>query len=138
METRIEFNPSPKEIELLGKKLFELNREKISGYSYKPFIIKWVDDSGSIKAGIHCQIGGDWLYIESLWVENNFRHRGVGKQLVDQAEQIARQNKCFGVYLYTYSFQSPGFYEKLGYSIFGVLENFCGDNSKYYMKKILV
>ncbi len=47
------------------------------------------------------------------------------------------QKKCYGIYLYTYSFQNPGFYEKFGYHVFGTLENFCNNHSKIYMKKIL-
>jgi ribosomal protein S18 acetylase RimI-like enzyme len=138
MKTHIEFNPPINEIELLEEKLFQHNCSEIENYTYENFVIKSVDDSNSIIAGIHCQIGGGWLYIASLWVDEKYRQQGMGKMLLAQAEKIAIQKKCSGVYLYTYSFQSPQFYEKLGYKTFGTLENFCSDNSKLYMKKKLV
>jgi ribosomal protein S18 acetylase RimI-like enzyme len=138
MKIFTEFSPPLNEIEFLEKKLFQHNCLEIENYAYEQFIIKSVNDSNSIIAGIHCQIGGGWLYIASLWVDEKYRQQGLGKKLLGQAEEIAIQNKCTGIYLYTYSFQSPAFYENLGYHIFGTLENFCNRNAKLYMKKILV
>jgi ribosomal protein S18 acetylase RimI-like enzyme len=138
MKILTDFSPPMNEIEFLGKKLFQYNRSKIEKYSYEQFILKVVDDSNSIFAGIHCQIGGNWLYIESLWIDKEYRSQGLGEELLGKVEKIALEKKCFGVYLYTYSFQNPGFYQKFGYTIFGTLENFCNENSKLYMKKILV
>lgn len=138
MKIITEFNPPLNKIEFLEEKLFQHNSREIDNYSYENFILKTLDSSDSIIAGIHCQIGGDWLYIASLWIDERYRLQGLGKKLLIQAEEIAIQKKCFGVYLYTYSFQNPGFYKKFGYHIFGTLENFCDDNSKLYMKKILL
>lgn len=137
MKILIEFCPPINEITFLEEKLFQYNRREVDNYSYEDFIIKVIDDSDLTVGGIHCQIGGDWLYIASLWIDENVRSEGLGKRLLRQAEEIAVQKKCFGVYLYTYSFQNPGFYEKVGYHTFGMLENFCNDNSKLYMKKYL-
>ena len=117
--------------------MINFNCLKVDNYSYENFIIKAISDSNSIIAGIHGQIGCDWLYIASLWVDENHRGEGVGKKLLGLAEKIASEKKCHGIYLYTYSFQSPRFYEKLGFSIFGKLENFCGEHTKYFMKKSL-
>lgn len=138
MKIITEFSPPLNEIEFLEKKLCQHNCKKIENYSYEQFILKAVDDFNSIFAGIHCQIGGNWLYIESLWIDKKYRSQGLGKELLSRAEKIAIEKKCFGVYLYTYSFQNPGFYQKFGYNVFGTLENFCNENSKLYMKKILV
>ena len=41
------------------------------------------------------------------------------------------------VYLSTYSFEAPRFYEKLGYEIFGRLEDFPPGHTKFYMRKSL-
>lgn len=130
-----DLNPSEEEMTFLEDKLFEYNGTKIDGYAYENIIIKSVDDDNTLIAGIHCQIGGNWLYIASLWVEETYRGQGIGKQLLIQAESLAAQKKCQGMYLYTYSFQNPEFYKKLGYTVFGTLENYCKNHAKYYMKK---
>ena len=39
------------------------------------------------------------------------------------AEETAIKQNCHGAYLYTYSFQSPKFYEKFGYEVSGKLKD---------------
>jgi ribosomal protein S18 acetylase RimI-like enzyme len=137
MKILTEHNPAEHEIEFLENKLFQYNRRRIDGYEYNDIIFKVVDDANTIIAGIHGQIGGGWLYIASLWVDKKNRNQGIGRKLLIQAQEYAVQKKCVGIYLYTYSFQNPEFYEKIGFHVFGELENFCGYNSKLYMKKQL-
>ena len=138
MEIIFEFDPSSEEVDSIERKLFQFNSSKIDNYSYENFVIKAVDDSGSLIAGLHGQVGGGWLCISSLWVNEKYRRQGLGKRLVSLAEETAIKKECHGVYLYTYSFQSSTFYEKLGYRIFGTLENFFNNHAKHFMKKSLV
>jgi len=137
MEIIFKSNPSLKETDYLEQKLLHFNCSKIDNYSYDNFIIKAIDNSNSLIAGIHGEIGGGWLYIASLWVDENHRGQGIGKKLLSLAEETAFKNNCSGAYLYTYSFQSPKFWENLGYKVFGTLEGFCGNRAKYFMKKSL-
>jgi len=129
--------PIQNDIEYLENELLEFNRGKIENYGYDRFCYKYINDSGSIISGIDCQIGGGWLYIVSLWVEKSERGNGLGNGLLSAAEQKAIKKGCHSAYLYTYSFQSPEFYEKNGYAAFGKLENFCGDHEKLFLKKRL-
>jgi GNAT superfamily N-acetyltransferase len=132
-----ESKPSEKEIAFLEQQLFRFNCSKVDHYSYENFIFKAISGVDSIIAGIHGQIGSGWLYIASLWVDENHRGNGIGQKLLDVAEKAAVERSCHGAYLYTYSFQSPQFYQKFGYRIFGKLENFCGEHTKYFLKKNL-
>lgn len=135
MKIHFEPNPDAGDMDFLERQLFRFNAEKIHGYVYQDFLLRSLDPSGRWIAGLHGQVGGGWLYIAALWVAPVHRGNGMGRQLVCSAEDIALKKGCTGVYLYSYSFQNPGFYERLGYRVFGVLENFCGNNTKYFMKK---
>lgn len=137
MEIVFDNQPGEKEIAFLERQLLDFNCSTVQGYSYEHFIIKGVDSPDSIIAGIHGQIGGGWLCIASLWVGEDYRGKGIGKRLLFLAEKEASERNCRGAYLYTYSFQSPRFYEKQGYRIFGELEHFSGGHTKYFMKKRL-
>ena len=56
------------------------------------------------------------LYIDDLCVDQNFRQKGIGKQLYNYAKMIARTNGCYDVTLNVWNL-NPGaiaFYEKLG------------------------
>ena len=100
-------------------------------------------DSGSGESGEKRVIAGligrtawQWLRVDELWVAQAYRHHGLGEQLLSRAESIARARGCRGVHLDTFEFQAPNFYRKLGYEIFGVLEQY-PDTPHYYFKKML-
>ena len=137
MEIVFDFKPDKKDISFLEQQLFSYNCSKVEIYSYENFIIKAIREDASMIGGIHAQIGGGWLYIASLWVDENDRGKGVGKTLLRLAEKTAFEKNCHGAYLYTYTFQCPPFYEKCGYRIMGTLDNFCGNHKKHFMKKNL-
>ena len=132
-----ENNPDPKDLKFLDEKIFENSFLEIGRYSYKKMVIFFRDSDLSIVAGLYGHTGLGWLYIDVLWIEEKFRSKGLGTQLMKAAEYEAISRGCHGVYLYTYSFQKPKFYERLGYQIFGQLDNFPNGHTKYFMKKEL-
>jgi ribosomal protein S18 acetylase RimI-like enzyme len=64
------------------------------------------------------------LFIDLLWVEEKYRGRGLGRQLMDRAESEARQKGCTFAHVNSHSLQAPGFYKKLGYKVFGKLKGY--------------
>jgi GNAT superfamily N-acetyltransferase len=82
------------------------------------------DVSHKLVAGLSGKIYYEWLFVELLWIEERFRGRGHGKALLSHAEDEARRHGCKQVWLDTFSFQSPGFCEKNGYSLFGKLPDY--------------
>lgn len=53
------------------------------------------------------------------------------------AEEEAVRRGCLGAWLDTFSFQARGFYERLGYSVFGVIEGYPPGHSRFFLKKTL-
>lgn len=53
-------------------------------------------------------------------------------------EQAALEKGCTFIYLDTFSFQAPAFYEKHGYEVFGTLDNFSEGVKQYFLQKRLV
>ena len=79
----------------------------------------------------------DWLFVELLVVPEAYRSRCVGTQVLRRAEEIARERGCIGVWLDTYGFQAPGFYQKLGYEIFGTIEDHPRGSRRFFLQKRL-
>ncbi len=53
------------------------------------------------------------------------------------AEHEARQRGLVGIWLDTFSFQAPVFYEKLGFKEFGQITNFPPGHSRtFYVKRL--
>jgi ribosomal protein S18 acetylase RimI-like enzyme len=75
------------------------------------------------------------LYI--LCVSESTRKQGWGRKLMEMAEDEARKKGCSVAYTNTFPWQAPGFYEKLGYTVYGKLEGFpSGSYLNYYSKKL--
>lgn len=88
---------------------------------------------GRVVGGLYASIAYDWLVIELLFVPEDLRGLGLGSQLVAQAEEQARVRGCIGAWLDTFSFQARGFYEKLGYSVAGVIPDHPLGGARYFM-----
>ena len=60
--------------------------------------------------------------IRGVWVDPELRGRGLGRGLMAAVEREARQRGCTRAALDTYSWQAVGFYLRLGYREYGVLD----------------
>ena len=76
-----------------------------------------------------------WLYVDDLWLHERLRGRGLGRELMRQVEEAARQRGCKYAYLKTFDFQARGFYEKLGYRVVGQLDDYPPGRIFYWMRK---
>jgi GNAT superfamily N-acetyltransferase len=89
-------------------------------------------------------LGGLWgwtsfsfLHIDLLYLPELLRGQGLGRRLIEQAEAEAVQRGCQGVWLDTFSFQARGFYERLGYTVFGCIDDYPRGHSRFFLKKRL-
>ena len=140
----IENNYTSKSIEFIENQLLEFNFSQIGSYEYKPLVI-FLKDSQSktssqnnIVGGFYGFIGLGWLNVSTLWVAEKLRGQGYGKAILGTAEQEAIRQKCNYAYVFTYNFQAPNFYQKLGYEIFGVLDDFPPGYQRIFLKKQLI
>jgi ribosomal protein S18 acetylase RimI-like enzyme len=78
-----------------------------------------------------------WLEITVIWVATELRGQGLGLRLMAEAEAEARQRGCRYARAATGNFQAPGFYARLGYRQYGMLEN-CplGETIFYFWKSL--
>ena len=96
------------------------------------------DDAGELAAGIVGATWGGWLAIDLVWVREDQRGTGLGSELLRRIEQRARAERdCVGVRLDTWGFQAKPFYEKQGYTVFGVLEDYPPGETEYLLSKRL-
>ena len=127
--------------EYIRKKVIEHNLSKLPDDVKHPvknisFILR--DEGGKILGGISGTVFWYNLHIDYLWVDELLRGKGYGKELLNCIENIARENRCKLIQLDTFSFQAPGFYQKNGYEIVGVVEEHPNkENQQYYLKKKL-
>ncbi len=92
---------------------------------------------GRIIAGLVGDTAWGWLYISLFWVEAGIRSQGLGSSILRRAEEIAVSRGCRNANLETHDFQALEFYQKRGYVVFGMLEDFPEGHTKYYLRKRL-
>ena len=95
------------------------------------------DTHGKLIAGMYANTVWGWLHIKQLWVSAEARGAGIGKRLMTAAETEAIRRGCHHAMLDTFDFQARPFYEKLGYSVFGTLNDFPWRHERYFMSKQL-
>ena len=121
--------------------LVDFNNTKVPFMQDPPFlsINKCIRDSGKVVGGILAQIYcWNILYIDVLWVQNEHRNNGYASALVSDIENTARKMGCKICHLDTFDFQAKGLYEKLGYTVFGILKDCPEGHNRYYMSKNLI
>ena len=94
-------------------------------------------DGETIFGGLIGFTQWDWLYVEILVVDASLRGQGWGRKLIEAAENIVRDNGCCGLWLSTFTFQAPTFYERLGFTRCGEIPNYpAGQSRLFYMKHV--
>lgn len=95
------------------------------------------DEQGNKLGGLVGEIWGKWLMVKFLWVDERHLRKGLGCQLLNEAEAFARTKGCQFSFLDTFSFQAKPFYEKQGYNLQMTLNNFPTESMRYYLMKTL-
>lgn len=114
------------------------NRRHAEPPDFQAVTITARDESGTIVAGLVGDTGWRWLHVDLLWVDDAHRGRGIGSRLLAEAEREAIRRKCSHAYLDTFEFQARAFYERLGYVVFGIQDDYPPGSRRYYLRKPLV
>jgi GNAT superfamily N-acetyltransferase len=129
----LEERPSLADCEAVAQGLAEYNRSHLADPGYAPLGIFVRDAAGKVVAGLDAAVYGGWLFVHALWVAAGLRRCGIGSELLARAEGYAVGHGCHSAWLYTYSFQAPEFYRRLGYEVFGTLD--APDHQRIFLKK---
>jgi len=130
-------NASASEIARIQDRIDRWNMDVTGDHDFRQVAIFLRDDAGTIRGGVTGGVWGGWLHIVGLWVDEELRGQGLGRELVRAAEAEGRAAGASGVFLETHSFQAPGLYEKLGYQAFAEIEEYPPGGSQLFMRKDL-
>ena len=134
-------NGNQEDSDYIIEKLVEYNLSKVPqtqevAYVWLNKIVENDDKEvvGGILAKMYC-----WnvIYIDALWINENYRGFGLGEKLLFEIENIEKKEKCYLIHLDTFDFQAKNFYIKNGYEVFGVLDDCPKDHKRFFLKKYL-
>lgn len=118
--------------------LDDFTRDQGHVWSPTTFSLVLVDSAGQVQGGLFGEILWEWLRVSILSVTESFRGQGLGRRLMMEAEQVARDAGCHSAWVDTFSFQAPEFYPKLGYVEFARLADFPRGASRIFFRKSLI
>ncbi|GHO46636.1 GNAT family N-acetyltransferase [Ktedonospora formicarum] len=136
--------PHPEFEKYLHERIREFNNQhspshkqaRTEGAIKKAHIIV-VDKDNQWQGGITAELYWNWLELNDFWLSETLRGQGLGSTILTQIEQIGRKNGAHKVLLTTYEFQARTFYERHGYKVVGVIEDYPPGSSYYTMVKVL-
>ena len=77
--------------------------------------VQILDDAGELAAGMSGWTWGVAAGIGMTWVREATRGQGLGARLLTVFENEARARGCTHLFVTSFTFQAPGFYEHHGY-----------------------
>ncbi|MCW2756938.1 MAG: streptothricin acetyltransferase [Nocardioidaceae bacterium] len=100
----------------LAEELHRLNLEATPGVlAQRELTVQVFDEAGELAAGISGWSWGIAAGIGLTWVREESRGDGLGARLLNEFETEAAARGCTHVFVTSFTFQAPGFYERHGY-----------------------
>ena len=123
MDCKIE-ELTKEDAEYIGEKIHEIVPRETDAEE-EEFVLKYENEAGEIIGGGIVEVfeyGWSRLFLDTLWVDERYRHHGIGSMIIRAVERIAREKGCRVVTLGTASYMARPFYEKHGYTVFTTLK----------------
>ena len=123
MDYKIE-NLTKEEAAYIGEKINEIVPREVDA-DKETFVLKVENENGEIIGGCIAEAYEyHWsrVLLEELWVDERYRHQGIGSMIIREVEHIAREKGCRVVTLGTASYMARPFYERHGYEVFTALK----------------
>ncbi|MBP5236803.1 MAG: GNAT family N-acetyltransferase, partial [Clostridia bacterium] len=117
-------NLTKEEAAYIGEKINEIVPHEVDA-DEEEFVLKIENENGEIIGGCIAEAYEyHWsrVLLEELWVDERYRHQGIGSMILREVERIAREKGCRVVTLGTASYMARPFYEKHGYTVFTTLK----------------
>ncbi len=95
-----------------------------------------LEENGKLIAGLDaCITAFKILYVSTVFVDEEYRRKGIGAQLIREMEKRAAAMGVNTIRLDTFDWQGKEFYEALGYTIVGHYDNAEDGYSEYFFLK---
>jgi GNAT superfamily N-acetyltransferase len=101
--------------QLLNDELDKFNAVATAGVAPAEELTVRVEQQGRLVAGASGWTWGQAAGVGMMWVHEDHRGTGVGTSAMSAFENEARKRGCTHVFVTSFTFQAPGFYQRLGY-----------------------
>ena len=122
----------------IGNGLKGYNEAKAGYHDGRPLAVLVADPTTEqVLGGVLGRTSLGVLFIDLFFLPDELRGHRLGSELLAKAEEEGTRRGCRTSFLYTISFQAPGFYERHGYREFGRIPCNPPGTSRVFMVKDL-
>ncbi len=93
-------------------------------------------ENGRLIAGATGRTEFRRLFVNYLWVEEDWRGEGIGTEVLRQLEAQALKRGCVDALIETLSDRNAEFYERLGYAVMAHLHDYVPGFTRYVLIKV--
>jgi GNAT superfamily N-acetyltransferase len=131
-------NPDPADTRILIEGLDGHAFAQAGATPPRPLSVYLYDNGGKIVGGIAARTWDGVLDISILWVHEDYRGEGYGRQLMAAAEAEGINRSCEIAELRTFDYQAPEFYKKVGYEEYNVVNGWPRGHRRHFFRKRLL
>jgi ribosomal protein S18 acetylase RimI-like enzyme len=125
------------DIRRLTKGLDDHARLKRGYQPVEDFAIFMRDDNNEIVGGCNGLMYYGCLFIDQLWVDEQYRNQQYGFKLLQYAEELGKKNDCAFATLETMDWEALDFYKKYGYELEFERSGYLGNTRMFLLRKEL-
>lgn len=141
MNIEVTTTPHPQDAKTISQGIVEFNQTTIPDLEpiekEVKFFVFAKNKLEEVVGGIRATCFWNTMHIELLWLSNDCRGKGIGRQLMTKAENFAKEIGCEKVFVETTSWQAKPFYEKVGYQHIATLNDRPKGHASHYLTKHL-
>jgi len=123
-------------LDLLLDGLTSYNANATGHHDGKDLVVS-VQRDGKAVGGCYAWTWAGICNVVFLHIPEDTRRQGIGKAVMTALEAEARLRACHEIVLWTYSFQAPKFYEKLGFEITHTFNDHPPGHQQHFLRKRL-
>lgn len=129
-------DPDPADVEELVRRLVAANDRVAPPENHRRLAV-FARDGDGLVGGASGHTHWGWLFVSHLWVDESAQRQGLGTELMSRIEAAAVGRGAKAAHVDTYDFQALEFYEKLGYTEFGHLDDYPIGHRRHFLTKRL-
>ena len=141
MKIELTLKPTKKDLEIISQGIKSFNQVRMPDeVVFEPdtkFSAFVRNENNAVVGGVRATAFWNYCIVELLWLSEEIRGSGIGSNLMDQVESYAKSKGFQYIRTDTLDFQAKGFYENLGYKVYGQLLDCPKGHTTYCLTKVL-
>lgn len=130
--------PSAGDSAVLSAGLADYNEQKAGYRDWRPLAALLQDpQTGETLGGMIGRTSYGLLFIDMVYLPETVRGQAIGSRLLATMEHEGIARGCKSAFLFTITWQAPGFYERHGWTEFGRIHCEPGESARVFMMKTL-